>query len=144
MNRSMQTAIGNQPFRPLAPPVNPGKDRARVSAPLAKAVSLHLNGKPEEALAELKRALDSGPQASELDSAAGHIQFELNQFADAAKTYGRLLELDPRHKSADYNLAVCLGQLDRWDEAAASFKKALDKDSSRDEAQVGLGICFLH
>jgi len=56
---------------------------------LAKAVSLHLEGKRKEALQELKGAISSGGDSAEVYSAIGHIQFELEQYDDAAKSYTR-------------------------------------------------------
>src|SRR3954469_3940646 len=75
---------------------------------LAKAVSLHLEGKRKEALQELKGAISSGGDSAEVYSAIGHIQFELEQYEDAAKSYTRLLSLESKHTAGNFNLAVCL------------------------------------
>src|SRR3954447_19843874 len=72
---------------------------------LAKAVSLHLEGKRKEALQELKGAISSGGDSAEVYSAIGHIQFELEQYDDAAKSYTRLLSLEPKHTAGNFNLA---------------------------------------
>src|SRR3954454_10869595 len=71
---------------------------------LAKAVSLHLEGKRKEALQELKGAISSGGDSAEVYSAIGHIQFELEQYEDAAKSYTRLLSLEPKHTAGNFNL----------------------------------------
>src|SRR5580704_1353312 len=57
------------------------------SASLGKAVALHLEGKTEAALKELLTAIEGGENLAELHSAMGHIQFELQQFDDAGKSY---------------------------------------------------------
>src|SRR4051794_34928726 len=67
------------------------------SSALAKAVSLHLEGKRQEALQELKGAVSHTGETAEFCSAMGHIQFELEQYEDAAKSYIKLLTLDPKH-----------------------------------------------
>ena len=115
-----------------------------VSPALARAVSLHLEGKHKEALQELNTALENGEESTEIYSAKGHLQFELEQYDDAIKTYEKLLTLAPRHTTANFNLGICYEKLGRWNEATEAFQKALDADPNRNEAQLGLGICLLH
>ena len=111
---------------------------------LAKAVSLHLEGKRQEALQELKGAVSHAGETAEFCSAMGHIQFELEQYEDAAKSYTKLLTLDPKHMAGQFNLAVCLEKLGRWEEAADRFTKVLEASPTRTEARLGLAICQLH
>ncbi len=68
--------------------------------------SLHLEGKRKEALRELNTAIENGEETAEVFAAKGHIQFELEQYDDAVKTYEKLLthraaashcELQPGH-----------------------------------------------
>src|SRR5579863_7288482 len=115
-----------------------------VSPALARSVSLHLEGKRKEALKELNSAIESGEETAEVFAAKGHIQFELEQYEDAIKTYEKLLGAAPRHPTAHFNLAICYEKLGRWQEATDGFQKALETDAEREEAQLGLGICLLH
>src|SRR5579863_6100089 len=78
-----------------------------VSPALAKSVSLHLEGKRKEALKELNTAIEAGEETPEVLAAKGHIQFELEQFNDAINTYEKLLEMAPRHATANFNLGIC-------------------------------------
>src|SRR3974377_304754 len=114
----------------------------RASPALARAVSLHLEGKRKEALRELNTAMEAGEESPEIYAAKGHIQFELEQYEDAVKTYGRLLEAAPRHPTASFNLGICYEKLGRWNEATTAFQSALSVDPQRVEAQLGLGICL--
>jgi tetratricopeptide (TPR) repeat protein len=114
------------------------------SASLGKAVALHLEGKTEAALKELLSAIDAGDNLAELYSAMGHIQFELQQFDDAARSYAKAAQAEPKHKTAAYNQGVCLERSERFKEAADTFQKALDIDPKRLEARLGLGVCLLH
>src|SRR5688500_13122542 len=109
---------------------------------LAKAVSLHLEGKRQEALQELKGAISHG-ETAEFCSAMGHIQFELEQYEDAAKSYTKLLSLDPKHMAGQFNLAVCLEKLGRWEDAAERFRKVMEGCPNRPEARLGLATCQL-
>jgi tetratricopeptide (TPR) repeat protein len=111
---------------------------------LAKAVSLHLEGKAKEALKELDNVVNGGADSPEVHSARGHLQYELEFYDEAVQSYSRLLALDSRHQNGNFNLAVCLEKLGRWEHAAQQFEKALDADPQRLEAWLGLGICRLH
>ncbi|MSV36187.1 MAG: tetratricopeptide repeat protein [Bryobacterales bacterium] len=118
-----------------APPVSPA---------LARAVSLHLEGKHMDALKELNSALENGQESAEIYSAKGHLHFELEQFEEAVKSYEKVLSLAPRHTTAHFNLGICYEKLNRWSEATGAFQKTLEADANRVEAQLGLGICLLH
>ena len=44
--------------------------------------------------------MDNGHESPEILAAKAHIQFEMDQFADAVATYDRLNELAPKHGGA--------------------------------------------
>ena len=98
---------------------------APVSPALARAVSLHLEGKHKDALKELNTALENGEETADLYSAKGHLQFELEQFEEAVRSYEKLLTLAPRHATAHFNLGISFEKLGRWNEATNAFQKAL-------------------
>src|ERR1700682_506383 len=75
---------------------------------LARAVSLHLEGKLEAALSELNGAIKSGKRDALLFTATAHIQYELHEFEEAVNSYSKLLDMAPEHRTAHYNKAVCL------------------------------------
>src|SRR5258708_15467836 len=119
------------------------KDPAK-QATLARAVSLHMEGKLKEGLEEINRTLESGDGSLETYSAKAQIQFELEMFEDAAKSYAKVLSMNPRHAGANFNLAICLEKLGRWQEASDFFEKAAEADPNRLETPLGLAICHLH
>src|SRR6266852_4637358 len=104
-----------------------------VSPALARSVSLHLEGKRKEALRELNTAIEDGEETTEVFAAKGHIQFELEQYDDAIKTYEKLLALAPRHPTANFNLGICHEKLGRWQEATDAFQKSIEVDPQREE-----------
>ncbi|MGD0136357.1 MAG: hypothetical protein ABSE57_30315, partial [Bryobacteraceae bacterium] len=67
------------------------------AASLAKAVSLHMEGKLDEALAEINRVLETGEGTLEIYSAKAQIQFELEMYEEAAQSYAKLLSMHPKH-----------------------------------------------
>ena len=56
-----------------------------ASPALARSVNLHLQGKRSEALREINTAIESGEESAEILAAKGHLQFELEQYDDAAQ-----------------------------------------------------------
>src|ERR1700676_1528304 len=119
---------------------NPGAAKASLS----RAVSLHMEGKLKEALEEINRVLEAGDETPELFSAKAQIQFELEMFDDASKSYARVLSVNPKHPAANFNMAICHDRLGRWQEASEFFERAAHSDPGRIDAWLGLGISLLH
>src|SRR5205823_14502159 len=111
---------------------------------LARAVSLHLDGRGDEGLVELERALRGGEKRAEICSAIGYIHYERKQFDEATAAYRRLIEFDTDRPNGSFNLALCLQATEQWKEASLCFEKALSSNPSRKEAYLGLGACQLH
>ena len=55
----------------------------------ARAVSLHLDGRGDEALVELERALRGGEKRAEIYSAIGYIHYERKQFEESLLVFDR-------------------------------------------------------
>ena len=58
---------------------------AQASPALARAVSLHLEGKHKDALKELNTAIENGDERAEIYAAKAHILFELDQFEECGQ-----------------------------------------------------------
>src|SRR5207253_1924194 len=125
-------------------PINDIKNQKRASKTLSKAVSLHLEGKPESAARLLSKAIESGEKDAALYSALGHVQCEMHDYEAAAATYAQLAELEPGHRTAHFNRGVCLANLKQWQDAADSFRRAAAADGTRSDATLGLGIALIH
>src|SRR4051794_427364 len=78
---------------------------------LSRAVAMHLAGQRAEALAKLRRGIAAGEASPGNLRAMGHIQFEMEDFDNAAKTYRTLTELKPQYAMGWFNLAVSLERL---------------------------------
>jgi len=129
---------------PGVTPINDLKNQKRASKTLSKAVSLHLEGKLESAARLRNKAIEDGEHDPGLFSALGHIQCEMHDYEAAAHTYAQLADLDPRHRTAWFNLGVCQGNVKRWKDAAESFRNATEADASRADAHLGLRIALIH
>src|SRR5664280_2139426 len=140
----MEYVSGNQtngmPLPPGVTAITDIKAQKRATRTLSKAVSLHLEGKLEGAGRLLSKAIEDGERDIGLYAALGHIQYEMHDFAAAARTYATLSEIDPKHRNASFNLGVCHGNLKQWGEAAAAFRAASDAGAPRPETMLGLSV----
>ena len=114
------------------------------SSTLAKVLALNMDGKTEQALREIREAIDGGENLPELVWTKAHLEFQLGHFENALEDYHKVLETQPNHKAARYNAALCLEKLKRYDEAAVAFRKAADLDPKLGEAILGVGVAELH
>src|SRR5215831_4733399 len=135
---------GPQPMPPGVTPITELKQQKRVSRTLSKAVSLHLEGKLDTAAHLLSKAVEDGEREPGLFSALGHIQYEMRDFEGACATYGQLIEIEPQHRTAHFNLGVCQGHLKNWKTAVECFRRAAEVDGTRSDALLGLGISLIH
>src|SRR5262245_31488300 len=96
--RSSVQPIRSQPSQPphaAAPtPQNPAQTGAG-SSHLARAVSLHLAGKHQDAVHQLTQAVVSNQGSPEVYRALAHIYFEMENYKEAAKSYSTLVQLKP-------------------------------------------------
>src|SRR5262249_20312035 len=110
---------------------------------LARAVTLHLAGKREDALRQLQRAIAANEASAEIYRAMGHIHFELGSFEEAAKSYRTLVQIKPQYSMGWFNLAVCLERSSSWDDAAQAFHKSCTLEANHVDSHLGLGVCHL-
>ena len=83
MSTAMRSPAKVQSLR--AHEIDGGEKNAGSQTHLARAVTLHLAGKREEALKQLQRAMAANEASAEIYRAMGHIQFELGNFEEAAQ-----------------------------------------------------------
>lgn len=116
------------------------------AAVVTKAVAAAIEGRKDEALAELKKVT----QAAEADADAlalhGYLEIDRGRYEEALALYVRAIDKEPEAKANHYNQGLCLYRLGRWKEAVAAFErgKGLDKEQTRLEFQAALGTCHLH
>ena len=99
-------------------------------------------GKGDEAIERARALVAAAPADPDRSFTLGLAQSE--QDVDAAiKTFRRVLELEPRHTLARYNLALVLKRADRLPEALDELGRALAIDP-RPEVQYTLGTIYWH
>ncbi|HEV3082459.1 MAG TPA: tetratricopeptide repeat protein, partial [Gemmataceae bacterium] len=118
--------------------------RVVQSAALVKALSLNMEGKTEQALREIRTAIENGEALPELDWTKAHLEFQLGQYEAALEDYEKVLAAYPNHRAGIYNSALCLEKLKRFEPAGEAFRKASQMSPNLAEATLGLGMCQLH
>lgn len=71
-----------------------------VGGPAAEAEALLAEGRLDEALGAAERGLEGRPGDPDLLNARGAALRGLGRYAEAAESYGRSLEADPRDRAA--------------------------------------------
>jgi tetratricopeptide (TPR) repeat protein len=110
---------------------------------LAKAVALASEGKLDDAIKELEEGAKRGENPVEVQTGLGHLRFEQKNWAEAARAYGKVAELEPKHRTAHYNLGLCLERQGKFEEADKQFAEAASIDPGRWQAQLSRGLCLL-
>ncbi len=65
------------------------------SSTLAKVLALNMDGKTEQALREIREAIDSGEDLPELAWTKAHLEFQLGHFENALEDYQRCSRHSP-------------------------------------------------
>jgi tetratricopeptide (TPR) repeat protein len=129
-------------------------DRLLAQAPASarahqlRAQSLEAQGKPLDAEAEYRAALEADPGLVEVLVGLGDlVRSDLAQseerLADARRLYARALERAPEDYGALYGLGACDAFAGRHEEAVRSFRRASRVAPDAAPARLGLGLSLL-
>ena len=100
------------------------------------------SGHFDEALAEYRKALETGPgQANSLVS-VGNALFAKGRYDEAMDFYQRALQVNPDNPEANVNLGVILANRRQMAEAIAHDRKALQVNPRHITAHVNLGVAL--
>lgn len=97
----------------------------------------------ERELARWTQAVEADEGNAEAHYQLGWVLFQKGALDEAAKHYGRTLELQPEHVGARYNLGMVYLEKKMYGEAAAEFKAVADKYPRHEQAYQGLGLAYL-
>ena len=96
-------------------------------------------GRPEEALAAARLAVEKRPDFAGTHFNLGLVLSQLKRFAEAEEHLRRALELDPRHRKAHLSMAETLRKQERYEEAVTAYRAVLKLDPRDAIAHAGLG-----
>ena len=110
---------------------------APVHGNLARA--LNDAGRPAEALAASRIAVERRPDSAGAHNIRGLALLSLDRQDEAADSFSRVLELDPGHGHAAYNLAETRMRQGRFEESLRWYRAALDVNPESAAAHSGMG-----
>jgi Flp pilus assembly protein TadD len=97
------------------------------------------DGRPEEAVVCLLRAIENAPNTGEYHFALGLNYRRTRRAEDAIASFRRVTALNPAAVGAHVNLGEALASLGRFDEAIQSYERALALQPACAEALLNLG-----
>jgi len=101
-------------------------------------------GRPREALAEYKQALDIDPKYAGAWSASAGAYKDLGQMDDAFRCIRRAIELEPTNANFQNSLGVLYVQQSEFASAVACFREALRFDPANRRAHFNLGLALFN
>src|ERR1039458_383824 len=118
------------------------KAQKRATRTLSKAVSLHLEGKLEAAGRLLSKAIEDGERDIGLYAALGHIQYEMHDFAAAARPYAALSDAGAPRPETMLGLGIALIHAGRPAEALTPLEKYLSLYPEHEQALFGQAVAL--
>ena len=103
-------------------------------------------GRPQEALAAARTAVEKRPDDADAYAILGALLFTMERFIEAEKVLGRALEIDPSHKENRQNIAEMLRVQSRYQEALQAYRAVIeiDPEDARAHAYMGDVLVRLH
>ena len=101
-------------------------------------------GRPEEALATARVALEQEPDSADDLNNLGLALSRLERHEEAAEYFERARALDPQAEHARQNLAETHRKQGRYEEAVAAYREVLEIDADFALAHAGLGETLFH
>ncbi len=115
-------------------------DRTEKNALAHDNLGIHLltTGRPDEAMAEFRRALQINPDDADALNGLSAVLANRQEYAEANRCMQRLLQIHPKDAAAHFNYGAILVAQERWDEATAQFSEALRLKPDLATAKQGL------
>lgn len=107
---------------------------------LRAADALIRSGKPTDAVAQLKRAIELSGHDPGIWFDAGNVFFALNDTEAALSCYQQVALLDPDHPAALTNLGNCYFRMAAYEKAATIYSQVLHHHPGQLEAVRNLGV----
>ena len=96
-------------------------------------------GRPAEALAASRIAVEQMPGYAKAHHTHGVVLLALDRLDEAAESFRRTLELDPGHRNAHQNMAEARRRQGRFAESTRWYREVIDVDPEFAPAHYGMG-----
>jgi predicted O-linked N-acetylglucosamine transferase (SPINDLY family) len=115
---------------------------AQVKARLTEAVTLHKQGRLEQAKQIYKEILKSNPSHFDALHFLGLIALQEKDYREAADLLTKAIEINPKSAAACYNQGIILFELKQFEAALQSYDKAISLKPDYAEAYSNRGNAF--
>lgn len=99
----------------------------------------HQQGRRDEAVDLIRRAIELNPDYADAHNNLGNILRIMGRFQEALDAFGRAVELRPDLAEAHLNRAGLLRRCRRLPEAAAAYRRAIELNPQMSDAHLHLG-----
>jgi tetratricopeptide (TPR) repeat protein len=103
---------------------------------------LHRQGKADEALSTLQKALAIDPYCLEAHYNLGNLYHNKGQLTEAIEAYKKALQINSGFAEAHNNLGIAYGEQGLLNEAILEFNRALEADSNFADAYYNRGTAY--
>lgn len=107
--------------------LEPSSDKAAVQSYLRGKNLVEQDGKEEEAIKALNKAIEKYDRHAQAYERRGKVNFILKKYHDALRDYKKCLAIDPNNPYAFFGKALVLLQEDKKEESLDSFQSAIKK-----------------
>jgi tetratricopeptide (TPR) repeat protein len=106
---------------------------------------LELQGKPEDAIAEFRKALEMNPHAAGIHYAIGRLLLQQGPsgLSKAREEFEEELKIDPGNANAEFQLGQIAASLRNWTEALPHLQQATKLNPKLVAAQIALGEAYV-
>lgn len=132
--RETSAVMPNQPRRAASSAEVAAVDRARA---------LKEEGRDEEALALLARAIETNPTLTVAHMEMGEIYKEKRDYRSAERAFARAADAEPSNFDAQYNHGLMLQLLERFAESIRAYLRALAIRPDDPQANLNLATAYL-
>jgi len=99
-------------------------------------------GRPDDALSEMKRALELEPTSLVMNTFMGATLYFAGRFDEAIEQCRRTIEMDPNFAVAHWHLGLAYDQKDMFDDSIAEFQTATALSGSSPLIKASLGYAY--
>ena len=100
-------------------------------------------GRPEQAMALYKRALEQVPEQAVVHNNLGSLYFASGQLEEARREFQEAIDSDGEYASAWNNLGAVLGRLGQGSEELEAYRRAVGLDPRYADGAYNLGLALL-
>ncbi len=121
----------------------PASNTFAASAAVTSARQMRAEGRADDALAELERAIELNPELTLAYLEAGDIHRERGDYDRAEPLYAEASRRDPTNFQAQYGHGLVLQLMGRLQDAIGAYLRALSIDPNSFDANLNLATAFL-